>query len=569
MPKISVIIPVYNAEKYLNKTLESILKQSLKDIEVICVDDGSTDSSVEIIQSFIKKDDRVKLIRQNNQHAGSARNTGLKEAQGEYIHFMDADDYVLNYAYEAIYNKVIKYDLDCLKFSSVVYDVKQKDTVDLPAFTLTRLRPGDFNRLLTLEAGSPIYKVNVAPWNGVYRRTFLEKNNIVFNTLFCVNDRSFFNKVITNAERMMIARDRLVVHRVNMKESLVGKRAEHFDCHFRSIEIVSDQLVADEIDEEIKLLIMQKEFKDLFAWYVKFADDSVLGQRIKHETEAFVKSYQGLYPELLYKAYKEACRTVFNGVVVPEEPEILKIWQKRCDKPKVSVVLPIYNVEDYLNEALYSLTIQSLHEMEFICVNDGSTDGSMAIIKEYASLDKRFRIIDKPNSGYGHSLNKGIDAARGQYLGILEPDDFVPSSMFRALYRIASRNNLDFVKADFYRFTVNEDGSLRKRRFSLTDKQEYYNCLIDPSENIETFKFIMNTWSGIYSLDFLNKYHIRHNETPGASYQDNGFWFQTFCRAKRAWFVNKPYYMNRRDNPNSSMFNRQKVYCVTEESGIG
>ena len=171
MPKISVIIPVYNAEKYLNKTLESTLKQSLKDIEVICVDDGSTDSSVEIIQSFIKKDDRVKLIRQNNQHAGSARNTGLKEAQGEYIHFMDADDYVLNYAYEAIYNKVIKYDLDCLKFSSVVYDVKQKDTVDLPAFTLTRLRPGDFNRLLTLEAGSPIYKVNVAPWNGVYRRT--------------------------------------------------------------------------------------------------------------------------------------------------------------------------------------------------------------------------------------------------------------------------------------------------------------------------------------------------------------------------------------------------------------
>lgn len=106
MPKISVIIPVYNAEKYLNKTLESILKQSLKDIEVICVDDGSTDSSVEIIQSFIKKDDRVKLIRQNNQHAGSARNTGLKEAQGEYIHFMDADDYVLNCAYEAIYNKV-------------------------------------------------------------------------------------------------------------------------------------------------------------------------------------------------------------------------------------------------------------------------------------------------------------------------------------------------------------------------------------------------------------------------------------------------------------------------------
>lgn len=565
MPKISIIIPVYNAERYLQQTLESILKQSLKEIEVICVDDGSTDSSPEIIRKFAEKDNRVTLIQQKNQHAGVARNNGLKAAKGEYIHFMDADDYVLDYAYEAIYNKAVKYDLDCLKFSSVAYDVVQDTAVELPSFTLNRLRPGDFNRLLNLEADSPIYKVNIAPWNGIYRRSFLEEKNIWFNDLHCVEDRSFFCKVITNAERMMIARDRLVVHRVNQETSLIGVRKDYFDCHFRSIELVSEQLIQDNVDADTTLLLMQKEFNDLFEWYGQFYDDENVGESICEGTDSFVKSYQGLHYETLRRMYRAAKKQLLQNGKKESVPEPITIWWQEFEKPKVSVVLPIFNVEDYLNEALYSLTIQSLHEMEFICVNDGSTDGSMAIIKEYAALDKRFRIIDKPNSGYGHSMNVGIDAARGQYLGILEPDDFVSQSMFRALYRVASKNNLDFVKADFTRFKLKEDGSLKTRIFRLTNDKSYYGRLVNPSEDITTFGFEMNTWSGIYSLAFLNKYHIRHNETPGASYQDNGFWFQTFCRATRAWFINKPFYMYRWDNPNSSMANRQKVYCVTEE----
>ncbi|MCD7734354.1 MAG: glycosyltransferase [Clostridiales bacterium] len=565
MPKLSIIIPVYNASAYLEQALDSVLNQSLKDIEVICVDDGSTDSSPDILRRYAKKDSRVRLLHQDNLHAGVARNAGLAVATGEYVHFLDADDHVLDHAYEALYARAVKYDLDLLKCSTVVWDVYQDTAVDRPSFTLSRMEVGSFHRLLNLDEGSPIYKVNVAPWNGLYRRAFLEAHALRFSDLFCVNDRSFFAAVITNADRMMLARDRLVVHRINLENSLVGLRSRHFDCHFRSIRIVEERLARDNVSPDVTERIMVKEFTDLFNWFQDFGQDDEIGQQIVDATHEFVLSYQGICADQLKKLFEVKSHALNTPAKKKTPPAKVQLFHDAVEKPKVSVVLPIYNVEDYLTEALYSLSQQTLDEMEFLCVNDGSTDSSMAIIREFADVDKRFRVLDGPNGGYGKAMNRGIDAARGEYLGILEPDDFVPPEMYQELYRVAAKNNVDFVKANFYRFAVKKDGGLRSRLNQLTNDKSYYNRVVNPGEEIETFKFVMNTWSGIYSLDFLNRWHIRHNETPGASYQDNGFWFQTFCRAERAWFMNKAFYMNRRDNPNSSMFNRKKIYCVTDE----
>ena len=232
---------------------------------------------------------------------------------------------------------------------------------------------------------------------------------------------------------------------------------------------------------------------------------------------------------------------------------------------KVSVIIPTYNVEQYLRECLDSILQQTLQEIEIICVNDGSTDSSLEIINEYAEKDSRIVVITGPNGGYGKAMNKGLDAATGDYVGIVEPDDYIGLTMYEDLYEIAANHDLDFVKADFYRFSTDEDGILNKEYNALSKKKEYYNRVLKPLEEKECFRFIMNTWSGIYKREFLERYHIRHNETPGASFQDNGFWFQTFLLADRAMFVNRPYYMNRRDNPNSSVKSKEKVYCVNEE----
>ena len=233
---------------------------------------------------------------------------------------------------------------------------------------------------------------------------------------------------------------------------------------------------------------------------------------------------------------------------------------------KVSIIIPTYNVEDYLRECMESVTRQTLKDIEIICINDGSTDGSLKILKEYADKDSRIILIDKENEGYGVGMNIGLDKATGEYIGIVEPDDFVPLNMYEDLYETAKKNDLDFVKADFYRFTRNSNNGNMELIYNHLDASgENYNQVINPFEKPYITTFIMNTWSGIYRREYIEKYHIRHNTTPGASFQDNGFFWQTFIYAKRCMFIDKPYYMNRRDNPNSSVNNKQKVYCMNVE----
>ncbi len=232
---------------------------------------------------------------------------------------------------------------------------------------------------------------------------------------------------------------------------------------------------------------------------------------------------------------------------------------------KVSIILPIYNVQEYLEECLESVIHQTLQDIEIICVNDGSTDKSLEIIESYARKDVRIVVISGPNGGYGKAMNKGLNRAKGEYIGIVEPDDYVDLKMFEELYTVAKENDLDFVKSDFYRFTRNEDGQ-EELKYEFIDKEKKrYGELLCPAQDPSCIRFTLNTWTGIYKRTFLNKNGIRHNETPGASFQDNGFFFQTFVFAQRAMIVNQAYYKNRRDNPKSSVKSKEKVYCMNVE----
>lgn len=232
---------------------------------------------------------------------------------------------------------------------------------------------------------------------------------------------------------------------------------------------------------------------------------------------------------------------------------------------KVSVILPSLNVGMYIRECIESVISQTLREIEIICVDAGSTDGTLETIKEFMAKDSRIMLINSSKKSYGHQMNLAMEAATGEYVGIVETDDFVPNNMFKDLYEIAKKNDVDFVKADFYRFKENANGTLDKTLFKLSDNKYYYNRVIDISEEPRCFNFVLNTWSGIYKRSFIVENNIRHNETPGASFQDNGFWFQTFMHAHRAYFVDKPYYMNRRDNPNSSVYDTSKIYVICDE----
>ena len=232
--------------------------------------------------------------------------------------------------------------------------------------------------------------------------------------------------------------------------------------------------------------------------------------------------------------------------------------------PKVSVVIPVYNVDTYLCECLDSALAQTLKDIEIICVDDGSTDRCPQILDEYAQKDSRVKVIHKPNSGYGHTMNVGLDAATGEYMAILESDDLIKPNMYEVLYQEAKIHDVDVIKSDYEIFIGDKD-SRQYTYKALTNKSNLYYKVINPARNLDAFNAAMMTWTGLYKISFLRENNIRHNETPGASYQDNGFWFQTFAWAKRIYFIDRAFYMLRRDNPNSSVHNRAKVFCIFEE----
>ena len=234
------------------------------------------------------------------------------------------------------------------------------------------------------------------------------------------------------------------------------------------------------------------------------------------------------------------------------------------EKPLVSIVVPVYNVQNFLKECLDSIINQTMKELEIICVDDGSTDNSLNILKEYQKKDPRVKVISKPNSGYGNTMNVGTDAARGEYVGIVESDDYVKNNMFAVLYKTAKQYNADIVKSDHYTFTT-RDGRQQKEFHSTCGKPEYYNCVLNVKDCENIYDFVMMNWTGIYKTSFLRQNQIRYNETPGASFQDNGYWFQTITLAKRIVFVNEAFYFYRQDNPNSSINKKKKIYCICDE----
>lgn len=233
-------------------------------------------------------------------------------------------------------------------------------------------------------------------------------------------------------------------------------------------------------------------------------------------------------------------------------------------QPKVSVLVPVFNVELYLEECLQSLIGQTLDDIEIVCVNDGSTDSSLSILRNYALRHKNIVIIDKPNAGYGAALNDGIDAAKGEYFGIVEPDDYVLPDMFQRLYEVAAEHNLDLVKSDHFEFTGKDIGD-QSVYVPLTRNKSYYGRVIDPSEDPSVFNLNMVTCTGIYKLDTIRKNGIRYNETPGASYQDNGFWHQSFYFSHRVLFLDEAFYCYRQDNAASSINSRGKALAGRNE----
>ena len=228
---------------------------------------------------------------------------------------------------------------------------------------------------------------------------------------------------------------------------------------------------------------------------------------------------------------------------------------------KFSVIVPVYNVSTYLSECMESIIGQTYKNLEIICINDGSTDDSGVLLDMYAQKDERIKVIHKSNAGYGYTLNLGISIAQGDYISIVESDDYITPDMYEKLSKFILENNrqVDVLKACFYHV------SKKECNIQTLFDSEMCERIIYPQKYIKLFWLPCSIWSAVYRKDFLIQNDIRCLETPGASYQDTSFWFKVLSTAKTMILTNEAVYFYRIDNIGSSINSDTKTFCFCEE----
>lgn len=202
---------------------------------------------------------------------------------------------------------------------------------------------------------------------------------------------------------------------------------------------------------------------------------------------------------------------------------------------------------------------QTLQDIEIICVNDGSTDGSAQILASYAAKYPKLKIIAQKNGGYGKAVNAGLKAASGEYVAVLESDDWADADMYETLYNLAAAQNLDVLKADYYRYWSNGKNKIVKIG------AQNYNQVFHLSQREYVGKIWGSIWSALYRRKFLLEHDIWINETAGASYQDTAFIFKTNICAQRMYLLDKAFLHYRQDNLQSSVKNPRKIFCLDAE----
>lgn len=317
--KVSVIIPVYNAENYLKQCMDSVLGQTLKEIEIICVDDGSTDSSVKILKDYADYDGRVTIISQENKGAGAARNEGLKAARGEYLSFLDADDFFEPDMLEKAYQKAKEgnarvvvfgsnqYLEDCRKFQEVSWTIRKSA---LPPY-----RPMNY-RTFT----DNVFKVFVGwTWDKIFEREFVLKYNLKFQEQRTSNDLLFVFMAIVLADRIEVEEAVLAHQRRNVPGSLSNTREKSWQCFYEALKALRENLKKFGLYREL-----EQDFINYALHFALWNMETLKGEKRK---VLFKKLKRSWFREL--KITKHPGNYFYNQKEYMKYKEIMgKTWRK-------------------------------------------------------------------------------------------------------------------------------------------------------------------------------------------------------------------------------------------------
>lgn len=263
-PIISVIVPVYNVEEYLPKCLDSILNQTFSNIEIICVNDGSTDGSRKILEEYKKRDFRIKIVDKKNGGLSSARNAGMKVAQGEFYSFIDSDDWIDKTMLEKLYENITTLNTDISICAVHQFDeTNQKIDDSNPYYTLEFFDETFNNTVFSYKETKPfIMDVCVMAWNKLYRKSLIEECQAEFPDGLIFEDGPFFFTIFFKTDRVSIVRDFLYFYRINRKNSIIQKAGKKFLDVIDVAEIMYSKIKDLPDFEDIKYIFFRKKVED-------------------------------------------------------------------------------------------------------------------------------------------------------------------------------------------------------------------------------------------------------------------------------------------------------------------
>ena len=557
---VSVIMPVFNAQDTIEESINSVLSQTLKNIELICIDDGSSDLSMQIINKYATDDERVIAISQPNKGSGAARNAGIDIARGEYICFMDSDDY---YPYgdtlEVLYNTAVDNNVNiCGGSFSELKDGKLETKWN----GLKGKYSFDYDGITFYKS----YQFDYGYQRFIYDREFLNRNNIRFPDYRRFQDPPFFVKAMIAADKFYAMKRTSYVYRVGgfdrvvwTQEKLLHMLSGLTDLLKMSSEHrlkeLHNQTITRVITTYMKLLNENRNFlnslRDKLRDFVFLIDKNLFDEEISNEMffhKLLMIAGVSLDEFLNIKTAEEKNMTVLRTAI-----SSLKSCREDNDasepgKPLVTVVIPVYNVEEFIGDCLSTVIDQTYGNLEILCVNDGSPDNSVSIISEYQKADKRIVILNKENGGLSSARNYGIEHASGKYIVFLDSDDYYEQNALKRMVETAESNHADLVHFNARPFYESAEMYAAFKHYSTfyQRKESYYGLYENGSlfgKLIEKNDFKTSAWLNFARTDYIRSKNIDFYE--GIIHEDNLFSPLVLIMAEKCVCLDEVFYVRR------------------------
>lgn len=409
MPLVSILVPVYQTEAYLEQCLNSLIHQTLQDIEIICVNDGSTDGSGRILRRYEALDHRVRVINKSNGGLPSARNAGLDAAKGEYVGFVDSDDYAAPEMFATLYRAACRDQSDIVVCGAHIFPVPPQPEPWLEQVLSPKdaFYPQFEPEILFGDTGARPFI-----WRVLVRRELIEKNHLrLQEDIHIGEDNAFQFRLYPLAKGITLLSDKLYYYRWyregSMMNQLYAGGGERVKSHARLVEHIGEKWREAGLMDSMSMEFLQ--------WSVEFLYDDF----IRLPLEEKVPLAQKLMALWEHSGYYENCNAL------PEyQQEMFEYFAFVASgegaAPKLSLILPVTGSPPLLERCLSSICSQSLGTWELLCINNGAEESAYEVLHRFLHTERRLRLFNRPKTSLSQALNLGLAAAVGETVLFLD-----------------------------------------------------------------------------------------------------------------------------------------------------